>query len=200
MVSMIESIFATPLYKSDNCYKFSDKELTFLKSLEMMDNRGNEVTKDKHIFDHDEMSQLKKWCEKNLNYFMENLGKMKGAEFYITQSWFNKTVPLKHHHSHMHPNSIISAVLYVEGPNCPTFFYNRDSFNNFTFFEKINGNPFTSNKVGVLNEPGRLVLFPSYLHHEVDINKGNSDRYSISFNTFVKGKFGDNENLTELDI
>ena len=74
------------------------------------------------------------------------------------------------------------------------------SFNNFTFFDKVNGNPFTANKVGVLNEPGRLVLFPSYLHHEVDINKGNSDRYSISFNTFVKGKFGDNENLTELNI
>ena len=126
--------------------------------------------------------------------------KMKGAEFYITQSWFNKTVPNKHHHSHMHPNSIISAVLYVEGPNCPTFFYNRDSFNNFTFFDKINGNPFTANKVGVVNEPGRLVLFPSYLHHEVDINKGNSDRYSISFNTFVKGDFGDYENLTELKI
>jgi len=197
---MIESIFATPLYKSDGYYSFSDKELKFLKSLEMMSNRGNEVTKDKHIFEHEELSQLKKWCEKNLNYFMENLGKMKGAEFYITQSWFNKTTPHKHHHSHMHPNSIISAVLYVEGPQCPTFFYNRDSFNNFTFFDKINGNPFTANKVGVVNEPGRLVLFPSYLHHEVDINKGNSDRYSISFNTFVRGEFGDYENLTELKI
>ena len=197
---MIESIFATPLYKSDNYYKFSDKELKFLKSLEMIDNRGNEVTKEKHLFEHEEMSQLKNWCEKNLNYFMEQMGKMESAEFYITQSWLNKTVPQKHHHSHMHPNSIISAVLYVEGPTCPTFFYNRDSFNNFTFFDRIKGNPFTANKVGVVNEPGRLVLFPSYLHHEVDVNKGNSDRYTISFNTFVKGKFGDYKDLTELEI
>ena len=36
-----------------------------------------------------------------------------------------------------------------------------------------------------------LVLFPSWLEHEVQVNeKQTGDRISISFNTFVKGKLG----------
>ncbi len=197
---MIEPIFATPIYKSDNLYAFTEEEMNCLKSFKMINNRGNDVTEEKHIFNFEPLNELKRWCEANVNAFMDKLGKSKGADLYITQSWFNKTTPHQHHHSHMHPNSIISAVLYVEGPNCPTHFYKGDSFNNFSFFENKKGNPYTANKVSVVNEPGRLVLFPSFLHHEVDTNKGNSDRYSISFNTFIKGEFGDYQNLTELKI
>jgi uncharacterized protein (TIGR02466 family) len=197
---MIEPIFSTPIYKSNNLYQFSKDELDCLKSFKMIDNRGNEVTEEKNIFSSPKLSQLKRWCEANVNSFMDDLGKSEGAKLYVTQSWFNKTTPHNHHHSHMHPNSILSSVLYVEGPRSPTHFYKGDSFNNFSFFKKTEGNPYTANKVSVLNEPGRLVLFPSYLHHEVDTNKGNSDRYSISFNTFIKGEFGDYSNLTELKI
>jgi len=197
---MIEPVFATPIYKSDNCYEFTKEQLDCLSSLELMENRGNTVTKDKNIFNNPILSDLRNWCLANVNAFAEQLGKEKGVEFYITNSWYNKSKPHESHHSHMHPNSIFSAVLYVDGPDVPTFFYNNGAFANFTFYDKNKGNQFTANKVGIRNEPGRLVLFPSSLTHDVDTNRGNSDRHTISFNTFIKGKFGDYNDLTELTI
>ena len=202
---MIQTIFATPIYKSDNLYNLSESELNVLNNLKMKPNRaGNEVSVEKEIFEnHKQLSELKKWCMKHVSFFAEQLGVDKNCEVYITQSWLNINPPKKGHHTHMHPNSIFSAVFYVEGVNSPTYFYrydDRSSFGNFTFYDKHKGNPFTANKVGVLNEPGRLILFPSSLVHDVDINKGNSNRKTISFNTFIKGEFGDYDELTKIKI
>ena len=74
---MIEPIFATPIYKSDNCYEFTKEQLDCLSSLELMENRGNTVTKDKNIFDNPIFSDLKNWCLANGNAFAEQLGKVK---------------------------------------------------------------------------------------------------------------------------
>ena len=44
-----------------------------------------------------------------------------------------------------------------------------------------------------------LILFPSWLAHEVAPNKkATTDRISISFNTFVKGILGSKTSSTEL--
>ena len=38
---MIDAVFATPVYKSDNLYKLTDKQLDYLKKLEVRENKGN---------------------------------------------------------------------------------------------------------------------------------------------------------------
>ena len=44
-----------------------------------------------------------------------------------------------------------------------------------------------------------LILFPSWLEHRVMPNKeATTDRISISFNTFARGKFGLRKDLNEL--
>ena len=35
-----------------------------------------------------------------------------------------------------------------------------------------------------------LLLFPSQVHHSTQINKSSNKRYSLAFNTWVKGDFG----------
>ena len=47
-------------------------------------------------------------------------------------------------------------------------------------------------------QTGDVILFPSTLNHGVDKKKGTNTRISLSFNTFIKGKLGENANLTEL--
>jgi ectoine hydroxylase-related dioxygenase (phytanoyl-CoA dioxygenase family) len=47
-------------------------------------------------------------------------------------------------------------------------------------------------------EPGLLVLFPSYLHHSVPLNKTDKPRQSLAFNVVPEIGFGDERNLTEL--
>jgi hypothetical protein len=50
-------------------------------------------------------------------------------------------------------------------------------------------------------ETGDIVLFPSQLVHNVEQVKEHTDRtqrVSLSFNTFLKGRLGDGYNLGEL--
>lgn len=43
-----------------------------------------------------------------------------------------------------------------------------------------------------------LILFPSHLQHEVPTTTSGKDRISLSFNTFVKGDFGQYQNANLL--
>ena len=47
-------------------------------------------------------------------------------------------------------------------------------------------------------ETGKIVLFPSYLTHQVTSKKGNNTRISLSFNIFLKGSLGSNKELTHM--
>ena len=202
---MIDAVFATPVYKSDNLYKLTDEQLNYLKTLEIRENKGNNfLTTRKDIMNDESMKDFKHWCLLNVTAFAKQLGASERTSFYITQSWMNKNPPKSYHHTHMHPNSIFSCIYYVEGDKCPTYFYrydDRTSFGNFAFYENDKGsNAFTATKVGVMNEVGRLVIFPSSMVHDVDKNESNKERATISFNTFIKGEMGEPENSNHLVI
>tara|TARA_B100000902_G_scaffold48017_1_gene55161 strand:+ start:289 stop:897 length:609 start_codon:yes stop_codon:yes gene_type:complete len=202
---MIDAVFATPVYKSDNLYKLTNEQLDYLKTLEMIKNKGgNFLTTRKDIMNDESMKDFKHWCLLNVRAFAKQLGASERTSFYITQSWMNRNPPHSYHHTHMHPNSIFSCIYYVEGDKCPTYFYrydDRTSFGNFAFYENDKGsNAFTATKAGVMNEVGRLVIFPSSMVHDVDNNESDKDRVTISFNTFIKGEMGEPENSNHLII
>ena len=202
---MIQAIFATPIYKSDNKYTLTKEQLTYLNKLKTLKNKlNNFITIKKEILEDKIMEDFKKWCLLNVTAFAKQLGASDKTNFYITQSWMNRNPPLSAHHTHMHPNSIFSCIFYIEGDTCPTYFYrydDRTSFGNFAFYNGEKGsNPYTASKVGILNEVGRLVIFPSSMVHDVDTNKSDKDRVTISFNTFVKGEMGDPECSNHLII
>ena len=202
---MIDAVFATPVYKSDNLYKLKEEQMQYLKTLEMIKNKGgNYLTTRKDIMDDKSMEDFKHWCLLNVRAFAKQLGASERTSFYITQSWMNRNPPHSYHHTHMHPNSIFSCIYYVEGDKCPTYFYrydDRTSFGNFAFYENDKGsNAFTATKAGVMNEVGRLVIFPSSMVHDVDNNESDKDRVTISFNTFIRGEMGEPENSNHLII
>ena len=202
---MIDAVFATPVFKSDNLYKLNEEQLQYLKTLEMIKNKGgNYLTTRKDIMDDKPMEDFKHWCLLNVRAFAKQLGASERTSFYITQSWMNRNPPHSYHHTHMHPNSIFSCIYYVEGDKCPTYFYrydDRTSFGNFAFYENDKGSSaFTATKAGVMNEVGRLVIFPSSMVHDVDTNESDKDRVTISFNTFIRGEMGEPENSNHLII
>jgi len=188
---MLEPVFATPIYTSDNFYQLTNEQLNYLKNLSTLKQKGNNfISAEKFILDNEAMEDFKNWCLLNVISFAKQLGISEKTSFYITQSWLNKNPPQSYHHTHMHPNSIFSCIYYVEGDECPTNFYRYDdSFGNYNFYE--GSNVYTSKKVGVMNEVGRLLIFPSTLVHDVEINNSGKERITISFNTFIQGEMGD---------
>ena len=47
-------------------------------------------------------------------------------------------------------------------------------------------------------DPGKLILFPGWLPHGVKTNTTDTDRISLSFNTFVNDSLGDPRSLTHV--
>lgn len=105
----------------------------------------------------------------------------------IKEIWVNVLEPGGHQAVHTHANSFISGVLYLtrSHPSANIVFHKSLGGSDFIF-----SNHNKNAKVGPYNgskwmmpslSAGDLVLFPSYLLHEVPLNQGEQ-RISVSFN------------------
>ena len=85
---------------------------------------------------------------------------------------------------HQHPNSFFSAAYYVQtNANAGQIKFFDPKEVNVMYHPTINEpNEFTSHVVKIKPEEGKLLLFPSYLHHAVGENLSDEDRIVISFN------------------
>ena len=112
----------------------------------------------------------------------------------------NVTKPSEFHHEHFHQNSIISGVFYVSTVenDSITFFDPNSKVKNLIKITTNEYNPFNSTDMTFPVKDNQLILFPSWMNHSVQANKGTKDRISISFNTFVRGSIGVSDDLNEL--
>jgi uncharacterized protein (TIGR02466 family) len=119
-----------------------------------------------------------------------NFYKVKRDSHYISNMWANITHPNHRHHLHIHPNCLLSGILYVATPkDCgPTVF--EDPRPGARIFEPqyAEMNAFNSNRFIVAAEKGRMVMWPSYLLHAVDAGKSTTDddRIVIAFNIMIR--------------
>ena len=172
-------------------------ELIKIKTYNIKKNpAGNNITSDVDILDNDELSDIKKVLTDSVNeYFKEIVKPDKDIKLYITTSWINVNKNGESHHPHKHPNSIVSAVLYIDTCEEDTIsFINKSSTNLFGNLQ-FGPTPTTKwntpewNLSAIVNT---LVMFPSTLPHHVKPrpNKCKGTRISLSFNTWFKGTIG----------
>jgi uncharacterized protein (TIGR02466 family) len=120
--------------------------------------------------------------------------------FYITQSWITWTYPGGRHFSHIHTNSVVSGVLYIDvDPTSDNIVFSKSGEGVFDFRPK-NFNPFNSDNWHIPVENNKIILFPSSLKHSVNPTSNPNTRISLGFNTFVTGLLGADGNLNKLKI
>jgi uncharacterized protein (TIGR02466 family) len=204
MKNTIYPLFAYPVVICRPVYEFSDAERTFIADLEMIDNVGNSMSKDEHVLDREELTDLRKYIDEQILIYKRGLLRIKDDnEIFITQSWVNRAEPDEYHPKHKHPNSIVSGVMYLDDNSDETlppiqFHRTQEMFSlEFAYDElnEFNASCRTFDPVG-----GMLVLFPSLLEHDVGRNDSKRSRTSLSFNTFVRGVVGGRASLTEVDL
>ena len=205
-MSNTEDLFPIPVYKN-NDYKLSKKEIELINDIGSsgkMNEGNNWTSKERYMFDLcKELKSFKNYCQEQIDYYAHEILKVdKKQQFYITQSWVNVNTKNTFHHSHMHLNSLISAVYFVTGNSIPITFTKNPLnylFPNWeltlTDYNKHNSCSWSTN-----NDQNTLLLFPSSLVHEVARNVTDEKRISISFNTFIKGVIGSSDRLTELKL
>jgi len=200
----VNIIFPCPAYivkRDTNLTPKESKEIGKIVNSGMRKNTGNTNSHNNYIF-NGKLKNLKQFCEQQLNvYIKEIINPKEKLELYITQSWLNITKPGEYHHQHSHQNSIISGVFYIttEKDDKITFIDPNAKVKELIIFEQKELNLFNSTSWFFPSVTNELILFPSWLDHKVGVNeKATTDRISISFNTFVKGSLGKQENLSEL--
>jgi len=134
-------------------------------------------------FDNPELEKilLSYICEFGYQFFGER------KNWIITSIWGNIMKQGGYQHRHCHSNSFVSGILYLKLPPGSSFTrFHRREFGGDTFTFSNEGGDITEyNNMSVdlngINE-GDLVLFPSYIIHDVPINKSKSDRITVAFN------------------
>ena len=201
MEPIINSIFPTPVYFSKLDREFTKKELSFIDKtkLDVYKNEGNTTSNDNYILNNKIFKDLKDDLNLRIqDYFDKVISPANDVTPYITQSWLNYTETNQYHHKHVHPNSLVSGVLYINSneENDKIKFFN--DFYKTIKLEVKNWNMWNSESWWFTVKTGDIILFPSSTIHMVEVKKGDNTRISLAFNVFIKGTVGNNSALTEL--
>ena len=131
------------------------------------------------------------------NWFSDCLKEVKKIKQYdcdqikITNSWVNVSLADYNMYldTHKHSMSFYSGIYYLTDGSATTFI---DPFEQAidTQLQVLKFNYHPEEKISP--EPGKLIIFPSYIYHKSDIHIANTSRYIISFNTMPVGKINYN--------
>jgi uncharacterized protein (TIGR02466 family) len=108
-----------------------------------------------------------------------------GRELAMTDCWVNIMPRQVVHGLHLHPLSTLSGTYYIKVPaGSPGLKFEDPRLERFMAAppRKADGRPENRPWVTVPAIPGQLVLFESWLRHEVVPNPMQADRVSVSFN------------------
>ena len=110
---------------------------------------------------------------------------LRGRRVFMTDCWVNIMPEGAAHGLHLHPLAFISGTYYVRTPpRCPGLKFEDPRLDRFMAAppRKSGARPVNRSHVVYPAEAGRLILFESWLRHEVAPNPAPAERISISFN------------------
>ena len=205
----ILELFPTPVFTTMIPLEFS-KVVPWLFKQEMLSEEVDspnygERSKNSYILEEPEAIDLKSY----ILGLTSQYGKLLGYDYEsyrFGQSWVSYKHPGQHHTMHSHPNSLISGVFYFGEPTDKTpaikFHKLEGGFNVSYLSPKLVKDKrelkYSQKEFSIEFTPGLLLLFPSYLHHSVPLNKTDKTRCSLAFNVVPKVGLGDETSLTEL--
>lgn len=102
--------------------------------------------------------------------------------------WINLNEPGNYNHSHNHPGSDLSGVLWLKVPpkSGNIVFESPHSFTEHKLLNSYSKEFVSNNNLHdwffIEPQAGLLILFPSHLNHSVTQNKSDQDRISVAFN------------------
>jgi len=116
---------------------------------------------------------------------------IKRVSHYITNMWANIANPNRRHNFHIHPNCLLSGLVYIKTPkNCGStvFASPRMHSKNLepTYLKKneLNADVFSLPPV-----KGRMLIWPSHVPHGVEQGTADEaeDRIVVAFNVMIRG-------------
>ena len=110
---------------------------------------------------------------------------LRGRKLRLTDCWVNIMPPRAAHSLHLHPLSLVSGTYYVATPpGCPGLKFEDPRLDRFMAAPPRlpSARPENRTHVTYPAKAGEVILFESWLRHEVAANQVDAERISISFN------------------
>ena len=194
----VDGISPIPLYRSS--VLVTSEEIKTLHSLEIGKNEFSNfwVSKNKSIFDLEELAALKQRVDNHVHRFCYDIFKIdRNTKFDCNGSWFNRFENGGWSGEHWHPNSAFSGVLYVTvGENPGKIVFKGEKHNNlgpFFGFKYTENNSYNSSLYSYEPAFGAIFIFPSSLPHFVESNN-SSVRESLAFDYMISGRMDQETN------
>ena len=192
-ITDLNLVFSTPVWTTivPNHEQINEKMLAYIKNLKSLDPKGK--IRSNLIGWHSQNFDLKdpeptffiNGISSILNESLLDMGwDLQKNELKITGMWTIINPTNASNARHIHSNNFISGAYYINAPknSGDIVFYDPRSANEVKSPITKNANKLNSNIFNVTPQEGLLVLFPSYLHHSVNLNKSEEERMVISFN------------------
>lgn len=199
----VKPLFAEPYFVTNIADAITPEQVKYLQGLTMIENQVNQISEELYLFNRPEMKSIRRAVDEALATFAgEVMGIAQKLE--VTQSWTLINPPGVGMHGHTHSNSVVSGSLYYAPMPDPPGNMIFERHNHYRQLEL----PVAPEKTNIYNSPrnaivpkqGDLVLFSSSLQHYVEPNQSSQDRYSIAFNSFVRGTIGSFRDVSELRL
>jgi uncharacterized protein (TIGR02466 family) len=187
----VNNYFPTPIYEHDfvgptlaEIQKQIDAAMPRIRKLDLSNPWSDNVlttfkyNSKNNLFIDFGMNKLLEGIVKHLNVYVNEMKYTTPIAF--KNSWMNIYPPGTFQYAHHHSGSAISGTYYYQtnGNDGKIIFENPNPYLDYQLFPGTHG----FNRLGVEPKVGRLVLFPSWLRHGVEMNKTDQERISISFN------------------
>jgi len=193
------SLFVTQLYEAElGDAALLDELAHSIRTLAIDDNAGRRWSRDKGYKGYTSYASLNdlprrdpafadlaKLLTRHAAAFAGDLAFDLGRKPRLDSLWVNQLRPGGHHSAHIHPHSIISGTFYVEAPEGSGAIRFEDPRLGLMMAAPVRRDdapeelrPFAT----VTPRPGLLLLWESWLRHEVLPGAAKAERLSVSFN------------------
>ncbi|MEA1071499.1 TIGR02466 family protein [Sphingomonas sp. LY160] len=195
----MRELFATPLYEAEIADETLLDELAYsIRTLAADDGAGRRWSREKSYKGYtsyaslDDLprrdpafADLAKLLTRHAVRFAEGLALDLARKPRLDSLWVNLLKPGGHHSAHLHPNSFLSGTLYVEiptGSGAIRFEDPRSSMLMASPPRLADAPEVRRSFVTIDPRPGLLLMWESFLRHEVLAGPAKGERLSISFN------------------
>lgn len=131
-------------------------------------------------------SVLARRLDKHVAAFAKELEfDLRGRKLTLDSLWLNILPPGGVHTSHIHPRSVVSGTCYVAVPAGASAIKFEDPRLGLMMAappRKPKARPENRQFLYVAPQPGTVLLWESWLRHEVPLNEAEEERISVSFN------------------
>ena len=199
----VEPLFVEPIFRANIGHAISTAQEEFIKTQKMINNKSNLISEELYLLDRPELKSIKAAVDEALAIYAQAVMGI-SQQLYVTQSWSLINHKGAGMHGHSHSNSLVSGALYFTDLPEPIA---GMIFDRHTTYQQLQLRPMDTHQ-SLYNAPlnrivpkkGELVMFSSRLQHFVEPNMADEPRYSVSFNSFIRGELGEHREVNTLTL